>query len=294
MNEQGLVVARFRRHVSVQDRNEKRYMCQMQRRGLQPVVGDEVEWQRTSNESGTVTKILPRDAELAQLNARGGAEVISANLSQLVIILAHEPKPDWFAIDRYLCAAELIHTKSLIVLNKKDLNPDPPAVLSEYENIGCTVHQISAKKGTGLEPLAHDMENNRSMIVGQSGVGKSSLLNALIGDARQAVAHLSGKTTQGRHTTTTSMMYQLPKGGQLIDSPGVRDYTPYIEKPELIQIGFREFSAYKDRCRFRNCIHQAEPECGIKQAVTKGKISERRYDSYKKLYKLTKEIIRNT
>ena len=292
MKEQGLIVARFRRHVSVQDRNEKRYMCQIQRRNLRPVVGDKVAWQRTSNKSGTVTNILPRDVELTRLNARGNAEVIAANLSQLVIVLASKPNPDWFALDRYLCATELIHAKGLILLNKTDLILEPPAVLHEYETIGYPVHQVSAKKNMGLQSLAHEMANDCSMIVGQSGVGKSSLLNMLLGDTHQAVGRLSEKTAQGRHTTTTSVMYQLPKGGQLIDSPGIRDYTPYIEKPGLIELGFREFSAHKGNCRFRNCVHQTEPNCAIKQAVSEKVISKRRYESYKKLYRLTEKIIK--
>ena len=134
------------------------------------------------------------------------------------------------------------------------------------------------------------MANERSVMVGQSGVGKSSLLNALLGEQLQSVGELTEKGKQGRHTTTTVTLFRLANGAELIDSPGVRNYAPYIENRGELQHGFREFKEYMGRCRFDNCRHLAEPACAVKTAVENNQIDTRRYESYQKLGELLESL----
>jgi len=287
MSEPGRVVARFRRHGLVENADGERYVCQFKGRAVRPMVGDRVEWNNEPDGTGTVTAVLPRTSELTRINNRGQPEILAANVSQLVIVLAIRPAPDWFLLDRYLSAAELAGLKSIVVLNKKDLNGNRPEQLSLYQDLGYPVYLTSAIRPSGLAELARAMRTERSAMIGQSGVGKSSLINALAPDAEQAVRALSDKGGHGRHTTTTAVLHRLENGGELIDSPGVRDYAPYIEEARDAQRGFREFAERIGKCRFDNCLHLAEPDCAIKAATQAGEISPARYESYRKLYSLT-------
>ena len=183
-------------------------------------------------------------------------------------MLAPDPIPDWFLLDRYLAAAELQGFDAVIAFNKQDLAASLPTELETYAGLGYTTIRTSAKQGEGLDTLSSALQGKRSAMIGQSGVGKSSLLNAVLGDALQAVGELSEKSGQGRHTTSTAVLFALPDGGELIDSPGVRDYAPYIEEPRAVANGFREFGERIAQCRFQDCRHLAEPDCAIKAAVT--------------------------
>ena len=290
MNETGLVVARFRRHVLVEGSEGARYLCQLQNRKLRPVVGDQVRWRRENEEKGTVEAVDPRTSKLMRIDSRGQPETVAANLSQLVIVLAESPTPDWFLLDRYLIAGELGDLKITIVFNKLDLVDALPSAFEIYQILGYPVAPISVRELTGLEPLESAMVGERSVMIGQSGVGKSSLINALMGDALQKVGELSEKAGQGRHTTTTAVLHQLPRGGELIDSPGVRDYAPYIESTRGVQRGFREIIARSPDCRFDDCSHLAEPDCAVRAGLADGEIAPQRYESYKRLYELTESF----
>lgn len=286
----GIVVARFRRHCLVDAGGGRRASCQLGSRSLMPVVGDTVLWKNDAGGDGTVTGILPRESELTRIDGRGRPEVVAANLSQLAVVLCPDPAPDWFLLDRYLAAAELGGFAAIVVFNKVDLVAAAPRELQDYAALGYPSYSTSCARGAGLAALAAAMRPHRSALIGQSGVGKSSLLNALIGDARQAVGRLSEKSGQGRHTTTTAMLYALPAGGELIDSPGVRDYAPHIAEPRQVARGFREFAPLLEHCRFQDCRHLAEPDCAVKQAVERGEISGRRYASYQRLHALTESF----
>ncbi len=283
----GTVVARYRRHCLVEDAEGNRVSCQIQRRALKPVVGDAVSWQPEADGTGTLTAVSPRDNELTRIDSRGRAEIIAANLSQLVVVLAPDPPPDWFLLDRYLAAAALSGFDAVIAFNKQDRVATLPAELDDYAGLGYTTIRTSAKRGDGLDDLASVMQGRRSAMIGQSGVGKSSLLNALLGDAIQDVGALSEKSGLGRHTTSTAVLFALPDGGELIDSPGVRDYAPYIEEPRSVAHGFREFDDKIPLCRFQDCSHLVEPDCAVRAAVADAQISARRYASYERLYELT-------
>ena len=287
MAEPGLVVARFRRHALVEDPAGEVHDCQMLGRRLRPVVGDNVEWRRESDGTCIVQAVRSRDSTLKRVDSRGRPEVVAANLSQLILVLAPHPPPDWFLLDRYLCAAELAGLKAVIAYNKMDLVDTAPEALSVYRKVGYRVVLTSALDKTGLDLLEQVLGAERSALIGQSGVGKSSLFNELLEEDVQRVGRLSGRLLQGRHTTTTSVLHRHPGGGEVIDSPGVRNYVPHVESPGDVQHGFREFAARRDGCRFDDCTHRAEPDCAVKSALESGAIARGRYENYEKLYEST-------
>ena len=193
--------------------------------------GDRVEVTPLPNETDwLITNILERRNELTRPNMRGQVEVLAANLDYLLVVAAAEPKPDWFIVDRYLCAAELMGIEAGVLFNKTDLAKETPdRELRVYKRVGYDVACCSAISGKGLDAVAALLENRCAIIVGQSGVGKSSIINAVVGDELLATAAISGKSREGRHTTVSSAMIDLPGGGVIIDSPGVRDYAPALE-----------------------------------------------------------------
>lgn len=247
-----------------------------------PLVGDRVLW-RENGGTSVVTAVLERASTLTRIDARGRREDVAANVDRLIVVAAAEPRTDTFLLDRYLAGAELLELGGVVVFNKMDLAVQAPAFLRIYASIGYPVHCVSARERTGLEELAALMRGHVGAMVGQSGAGKSSLLNALLGENAQAVGTLSQKGGQGRHTTTAAQLYRLPGGGRLIDSPGVRHYAPFIAQLADVQRGFRELRPLLGRCRFDNCLHLAEPDCAVKAAVAAGKIDAGRYDSYVKM-----------
>ncbi|MDH3276331.1 MAG: ribosome small subunit-dependent GTPase A, partial [Gammaproteobacteria bacterium] len=234
-----------------------------------------------------------RENELTRPNMRGQVEVLAANLDYLIVVAAAEPKADWFIVDRYLCAAELMGIAAAIVFNKIDLDTDASSTaeeLANYVRIGYDVVQCSAKEGRGTTDIGVLLKDRCAIIVGQSGVGKSSIINQLVGDATQRTSAVSGKTGEGRHTTVNSVMIPLPGGGSVIDSPGVRDYAPALESSTVAAKGFREITAAAQNCKFANCRHLREPGCAVKAGVEDDKISARRYESYKRIVNLTEQL----
>jgi ribosome biogenesis GTPase len=289
MKQIGLVVARYRRHAIVEDSTGDRHRCLIRGRGIRPLAGDDVEWSMQPDGTRIVTRIGPRRSTLTRIDARGRPESVAANVTQLVAVAAPRPAPDWSLVDRYLVAAELEGIAALLVWNKRDLaDGGPPAV---YERIGYPVCATSARDGSGLDELARRLNGERSTLVGQSGVGKSSLINALLGEKIQATGDLSVKGRHGRHTTTTSVLHRLPDGGELIDSPGVRNYAPFIDDAAHLDRGFREMRAHIGHCRFDDCRHRAEPDCAIKAAVDDGEIDADRYASYLKLAETLEALV---
>lgn len=283
MSEHGLVVSRHKHGLTVETTAGQRIACRTRGRAIKPLVGDRVAWQPQADGSGIVTGIDRRDSLLTRIDSRGRRERVAANVDQLIAVVAPQPDPDWFLVDRYLLAAELMQIDAGLVLNKQDLLAEPLAALQVYRDIGYPVFLTSAKHATGLDALKAGMQGHTSVLLGQSGVGKSSLTNALLGERRQAVGDLADKGGHGRHTTTAAALYHLPSGGALIDSPGVRNYSPFIEDAATVDRGFREFAERLGRCRFDNCQHLAEPDCAIKRAVDDGEIDRGRYQSYTKL-----------
>jgi ribosome biogenesis GTPase len=288
-----LVVATYSRRMQLLLSDGGRVDARIKGKRLKPVCGDRVEAQPIPGEPDwLITAIGERRNQLTRPNLRGKVEVLAANIDRLIVMAAATPEPEWSIVDRYLCAAELIDTDAAVVFNKIDI-PAADAfeeVLDEYARIGYPALRCSAKTGHKVDAVAALLRDGVSIIVGQSGVGKSSLINRLLKDDRQRVAAVSDKSGEGRHTTVSSVMLQLPEGGAVIDSPGVRDYAPALEPDEVVA-GYREIAAAARDCRFANCRHLREPGCAVKAAVDDGTISKRRYDSYRHLLALTTKLM---
>jgi ribosome biogenesis GTPase / thiamine phosphate phosphatase len=288
------VVASYGQRLVVEDADGARRRAFVGRRGLRLVCGDRVRWQGTEEgDDIAILELLPRSNELSRPDSRGRVEVLAANIDQVVVVCAPSPLPDAFIIDRYLAAAEAMQARALVAINKIDLADAGELLdLAEYRAIDYPVLRVSAHALEGLDALREQLAGHRSILVGQSGVGKSSLLNALVPGIDLATAQVSDATGEGRHRTTATTLYALPGGGALLDSPGVRDFAPALGDPRLAASGFREINAAAEHCRFGNCRHMREPGCAVKDQVEAGTLSARRYESYRRLLRLTEDLQR--
>jgi ribosome biogenesis GTPase len=288
-----------RRVVVLADDTAERLSCKIRGRRTAVVAGDRVRLEPESDAVGTnewvVAECLPRHNVLQRTDSRGGVEDIASNLDQLGIVVAPRPTCDPFIIDRYLSGAEYAGIEGFLILNKQDLlgspgfGPDEFAFLDVYRGIGVPVVTVSAKHGTGLDELKARLEGRRTLLAGQSGVGKSSLTNALCQGVYRATSELSAGSGQGKHTTVSSAIVQLP-WGELTDSPGVRDYAPPVMPLPDIQRGYREIIQRAPGCRFQDCLHLREPQCAVQAAVQAGEIDLRRLESYRRLVNLTRQL----
>ncbi|MGB5688114.1 MAG: ribosome small subunit-dependent GTPase A [Woeseiaceae bacterium] len=286
------VTATFSRRMRLRLDDGREVDARIKGKRIKPVCGDIVGVEPIDNESDwLITHIAERRNELTRPNMRGQVEVLAANLDYLVVVAAAEPKADWFIVDRYLCAAEIMGIDACVVFNKSDLGTSSARYeLDTYFDIGYDVVACSALTGEGLDNVRKLLATHCAIIVGQSGVGKSSIINSLLGDEVQKTAEISDKSREGRHTTVNSTMIALPGGGWLIDSPGVRDYAPALESSTIASQGFREIREAAQECRFANCRHLREPGCAVKDRCETGAISPRRYESYKRIVNLTEQL----
>ena len=195
-------------------------------------------------------------------------------------------------MDRYLAAAGNMGSTGIVVLNKSDLPgaADCLATLGEYAAAGYLVLECSAASGANIDRIADALAGETAIIVGQSGVGKSSVINRLTGETGQRTQSLSGSSGEGRHTTVNAVMIDLPSGGTVIDSPGVRDFAPAVATQDEVLRVFPEIDRSGRACRFANCRHLREPDCAVKAAVDGGSVSARRYESYRRLLRLADEL----
>ena len=279
----GQIVAAFGRSFLVKTATDSALPCVLRGKKGRAACGDQVEIQLTSPGQGVIETILPRRTLLHRSdNSRD--KLIAANVTQVIIVVAAVPSFSEELINRCLVAAENQHIKALIVLNKADL-AEPTraafATLSLYERLGYSLLQLSAK--TDIEPLLPYLRGHLSALVGQSGMGKSTLINALIPAAERATAEISITLDTGRHTTTHARLYQLDETSRIIDSPGVQQFGLQHISSEELMWGFKEFHRYIGQCKFNNCCHVGEPGCALLHAVEEGKIDARRLDFYHKL-----------
>ena len=285
------VIATYSRRMRLRLDDGQQVDARIMGKKLKPVCADRVHAEPLAGEADwLISGIAERRNALTRPNRRGIAEVLAANIDTLVVVAAPEPAPDWFIVDRYLCAAELMPTAAILVLNKTDrVMPDGVDVaLAEYRQLGYGVIATSAKSGDNLARLGASLRGQTSLIVGQSGAGKSSIINKLSSTSQQKTQVISGKTGEGKHTTVNSTVLPLDAGGFVIDSPGVRDFAPAFTTGDAVAAGFVEIRNRAAECRFADCRHLKEPECAVKAAVQEGAISARRYESYRRAIALVR------
>jgi ribosome biogenesis GTPase / thiamine phosphate phosphatase len=254
------------------------------------VCGDRVRVDvRAASDELLVVDVLPRDTLFTRTDSRGRVEALAANVTLLAAIFAPKPEPDLFIVDRYLAGAAYAGLKALVIMNKIDLSDDD-APLDEYRNAGYAVLAVGAKPQRGIDALRARVAGETFLLVGQSGVGKSTLTNALLPQSQRPTRELSDASGEGRHTTVSSAMFELPEGGALIDSPGVRDYSPPPLADDKVQVGWPEILRLAPHCRFNDCLHLREPGCAVLAAMESREISARRYESYKRLLNLMRQL----
>ena len=274
----GLVITRYGQHLLVEAESGELYQCTGRRNIELSVAGDQVIFQIIGNDEGVVTALLERDNLL-----RRSQKVIAANIDQLWLVVAIEPHYQFELIDRYLVVAENAGLPINIVVNKIELSQKMDQIkydFSMYESAGYSVHYLSVEEQTNIAELKTLLNDKTHIFLGQSGVGKSSLINELIPDLNLRVNEISTKSKLGKHTTTNTTLYHIPSGGDLIDSPGIREFQLDDLTDKEILSGFREFKPFIGQCKFRNCAHINEPNCAIKQAVESGEIHIQRYLNY--------------
>lgn len=289
--QQGLIIAHYGTQLDIEPIGQpgQTSRCHL-RTNLPPLVtGDRVVW-RASNKAdlGVVVALEERDSLLSRPDPRGQLKPVAANIDYIVLVIAPLPVPHANLIDRYLVAAETIGIEPVILLNKTDLlerdevsRQRLDAMLASYEHIGYRVLQASNCTADGLEDLKSLLNQHTSVFVGQSGVGKSSLVNALLPGVETKVGPLSESTGKGTHTTTAARLFHFPAGGTLIDSPGIREFGLWHMAAQDVLHGFKEFRPFIGHCKFRDCSHEQEPGCAINQALLHGDILQKRMDSYR-------------
>ena len=288
---QGLVVAHYGATLDIEefDKPGEPRRCHL-RRNLPPLVtGDKVIWRpSTKDDTGVVVALDERASLLTRPDNHGRIKPVAANIDYIVLVIAPVPIPHLNLIDRYLIAAETVGIEPVILLNKIDLLDNEGMemmidMLSVYQEIGYRVLVASTRSDHGLDELKELLDENTSVFVGQSGVGKSSLVNVLLPGIDTQVGALSEATGKGMHTTTAAKLFHFPAGGTLIDSPGIREFGLWHITPKEVIEGFREFRPFLGYCKFRDCKHEQEPGCAINKALEDGDITEERLFSYRQI-----------
>ena len=286
----GTVLASFGRSVLVQG-SEGLVRCGLKGRKLRVVCGDRVVWGYPLSADGpSVESVEPRRNLIERIDSRGRPEPVAANIDRLAVVVAPQPTPDWFLVDRYWAGAVLKDLAALIIVNKKDLGTDAiEPQLDEYRKLNLTCIEVSCQTADGIADLERLLTGSVSLLVGQSGVGKSSLVNAIVPEAAAQTAELT-RDDEGRHTTTTARWYQLAPTSAIIDAPGVRDFAPPAHLVRAAERGFIEIHERSATCRFNDCRHMEEPGCAVRAAVIHQQISARRYESYRRLFRLYEKL----
>jgi ribosome biogenesis GTPase / thiamine phosphate phosphatase len=231
-----------------------------------------------------IRAVAPRRSKLSRLVVRHRREreqVIAANVDVLVIVTA-AAKPNFKPgiVDRYLISAEIGGVAPLLVVNKMDLVDTEPPSVEEFRAIGIPILLTSCETNDGLEALRDQLRGKTAVFAGQSGVGKSTILNYLAPHLELDTQEVSRTTEKGKHTTTSARLFTLPNGTRIIDTPGVKQLAVIGVTPDTIDLYFEDIAEAARHCRFRNCSHEEEPDCTVREAIESGAIPQRRYRSY--------------
>ena len=284
----GTVISHQGKRILIESEAGEIISCHMRTHIGKPVCGDQVKWQADDNDTGVIVAIQPRQNEWDRHTRRGERKVVAANITQALIVVAAKPEVHEGLIDRALVALENRNIKAIIVFNKIDLLNEAQHQayrlrLSIYQQLNYSVIETSVKQSIGVSELSSALKNETSIFMGESGVGKSSLIQTLLPDEKIRIGKISDVHEQGKHTTTTAKLYHLPGGGKLVDSPGIREFfIPHFTVEEVIH-GFRELRPFIGQCQFRDCHHEQEPGCALHQAVEAHDISEKRWRSYQSI-----------
>ncbi|MDR3299491.1 MAG: ribosome small subunit-dependent GTPase A [Candidatus Accumulibacter sp.] len=285
MKLEGTVIAAHGRHYLVELPDGGALPCFPRGKKSRLACGDQVLIVRDNATQGVIDAVLPRRALLYRSNAFR-QKLIAANVSLVIIVVAVEPSFSEELVTRCLVAAESQDIGALIVLNKCDLADrlaSAEAALAPFSRLGCPILRLSARDNAGADALRPPLAGQSGVLVGQSGMGKSTLINALIPEAKARTREISQALDSGKHTTTHATLYRLPENASIIDSPGLQEFgLHHLSLPEL-EHGFREFRPLRGSCRFRDCRHDREPGCAIRAAVDAGDIAPSRYAAFRAL-----------
>ncbi|CAM4444708.1 MAG: Small ribosomal subunit biogenesis GTPase RsgA [Legionellaceae bacterium] len=294
-NKTGRVISLYGLEADVESPEGKIYRCKLRKHFEPIVVGDSVIWQPLNDTDGVIEALMLRRTLLYRPGKDGKHKPIAANIDNAFIVIAPKPKPAFQLLDSYLVMMETLHLKPVIVLNKMDLlssseKKEFEEWLSIYSQLSYPILQVSAINGEGVNNMKSYLNGQCSILVGQSGVGKSSLLQSLLPGHHIKVG-IKTEHIHGLHTTTAARLFHLSSGGDIIDTPGVRDFILWNMKSTEIAAGFIEFREFLGLCRFNNCIHFSSLDCALQKALEKGKISQQRYKSYQRMleFALSKE-----
>jgi ribosome biogenesis GTPase / thiamine phosphate phosphatase len=292
----GLIITHYGMQVVVEategDNKGQQQRCHFRSNLGSLVTGDNVVW-RASNTLGVVVAVLPRNSALQRPDPHGDMKTVAANIDRIIVVVAPYPEPHANLIDRYLVAANAIDIEPVLLINKTDRIDDTTRdkvnyLEKTYRDLGYQVLLVSTKNGSGLEQFRDYLTHYTSVFVGQSGVGKSSLVNALLPESNLRIGDLSERQ-QGTHTTTSATLLHFPGGGHLIDSPGIREFGLWhMDEADVLE-GFIEFRPFLGHCKFRDCSHRHEPNCAILKGLQDGKISQTRMDSYRYILRTLNE-----
>ena len=280
----GLVIAHLGQGIAV-EHEDRIILCQPLRKLATVAVGDKVKWSPTSADQGRIEAIMPRRSLLARPARNNKIRPVAANIDAVFVVIAVEPYCDFLLIDQYLAVCENSQIEVALILNKIDLNlsQDLENELHLYESLDYQIHKVSTKTSVGITELKQILQDQVTVLTGQSGVGKSSITNAIIPDRLLKTNTISETTKHGRHTTTAATLYHIDNGGDLIDSPGVAIFgLADLNRGQLTQ-GFREFQSLIGECQFNDCRHDQDKGCAIRTAAENGEITRARYQRFLKL-----------
>lgn len=282
------VIANFGAAVAVVDSDRQVHRATPLSKLAQLVAGDKVHCEREEGGSLRVVKMLERDGVLARIDHRRQDKPLAANVSHLVIVSAAPPGIDTLLIDQFCIAAELAGISPMIVINKSDLLDEQAllnceAILDVYRRTGYPAMLIDTKTPGKMRPLESELLGKTVVLVGASGVGKSSIVKSLLPDLDVRVGAISAATGLGSHTTSVTFWYEMDNGASIIDSPGVRQYSVEHLSAENVRHGYRDLSDMATQCKFADCSHKVEPKCAVQAALASGDIAQWRYDNYLKL-----------